>query len=561
MKLQTYSRFALGVGTLLILAGIFLPSSAVIESMRTTPDLDVTEHLSFGVTLFKLGLVILGLVSIVLGKMPVWHSESKSEKALPDPHRRLYRLILATILLVAAALRMYELDSGLWLDEIYTYVNYANKSFGDILSTYDSENQHLLYSLLAHASFLIFGQSAWSLRLPAVLFGVGSIWALYLLGHQLSSKKEALLAGALLTFSYHHVWFSQNARGYTGLLFWTLLASWFFVRGLQENRPYLWLLYAATASLGVFTHLTMLFVIGGHFLIYVLATFPQNHKPWGERWAGFFLGFFLAGCFTFQIHALVLPEMLSSISQTESVVDVWKNPLWTLLEFLNGLEISFASGIIGGTALLVFGAGFLSFIRGRPLAIYLLVIPPFIGAALVISMGHHLWPRFFFFCIGLGALVIVRGAMVTGQATSRFLGLAPTTFSKLGTALCTGMILVSAISLPLAYGPKQDYEGARDFVESQKEPFDAIVAVGLAGDAYKDFFKTDWEEADTLEALDSIRSRAERTWVLFTLAPVLESTHPQIANSLKHDYEVIKQFHGTLGAGTILVCRSDTPTS
>ena len=102
-----------------------------------------------------------------------------------------------------------------------------------------------------------------------------------------------------------------------------MLASWFFVRGLQENRPYLWLLYAATASLGVLTHLTMLFVIGGHFIIYVLVTLPQNHRAWGEKWTGFFLGFCLAGCFTFQLHALVLPEMLSSISQTESVVDAW----------------------------------------------------------------------------------------------------------------------------------------------------------------------------------------------------------------------------------------------
>ena len=123
------------------------------------------------------------------------------------------------------------------------------------------------------------------------------------------------------------------------------------------------------------------------------------------------------------------------------------------------------------------------------------------------------------------------------------------------------MILVSAISVPLAYGPKQDYEGAMDFVESQKEPVDAIVAVGLAGYAYKEFFKTDWQEADSLEALDLIRSRAKRTWVLFTLAPVLQSRHPDIANSLRHDFEVIREFHGTLAEGTIFVCRSNTPIS
>ncbi len=71
MDFRIHSRLALGAGALFILVGIFLPSSAVIESMRTTPDLEVMEHLSLGVTLFKIGLFILGLVSIVLGTMPI----------------------------------------------------------------------------------------------------------------------------------------------------------------------------------------------------------------------------------------------------------------------------------------------------------------------------------------------------------------------------------------------------------------------------------------------------------------------------------------------------------
>ena len=196
------------------------------------------EHLSLGVTLFKIGLVILGLVSIVLGMMPIWHLEGKRKEAIPDPHQTLSLLLLVTMLLAATALRMYALDSGLWHDEITTYVKYADKSVGEILSTYDSENQHFLYSLLAHAGFLTFGKSAWALRLPAVLFGIGSIWALYLFGHTLSNRKEALLAAALLTFSYHHVWFSQNARGYTGLLFWTLIASWLFVYVFSESGTF-----------------------------------------------------------------------------------------------------------------------------------------------------------------------------------------------------------------------------------------------------------------------------------------------------------------------------------
>jgi uncharacterized membrane protein len=48
---------------------------------------------------------------------------------------------------------------------------------------------------------------------------VASIGALYLLGRAVAGPTEALFAAALMTVAYHHVWFSQNARGYSGLLF------------------------------------------------------------------------------------------------------------------------------------------------------------------------------------------------------------------------------------------------------------------------------------------------------------------------------------------------------
>src|SRR5207237_6299830 len=128
-----------------------------------------------------------------------------------------------------------------------------------------------LYTVMAHASFRIFGEGAWALRLPAVLFGTGSIVALYLLARQVATRAEALFASALFTFSYHHVWFSQNARGYSGLLFWTLISSWFLIRALREDRAFLWLAYAVTASLGIYTHITLMFIIAGQAARYLRA--------------------------------------------------------------------------------------------------------------------------------------------------------------------------------------------------------------------------------------------------------------------------------------------------
>lgn len=135
-------------------------------------------------------------------------------------------VLLAALITAGILLRAYQLNAGLWLDEILTLVKYARLPVGEIVTFYDSENQHFLYSLLARISLVSFGESVWALRLPAVIFGVLSIPTMYLLGCELTDRLEAMLAAALLTFSYHHVWFSQNARGYSGLLFWAILSSW-----------------------------------------------------------------------------------------------------------------------------------------------------------------------------------------------------------------------------------------------------------------------------------------------------------------------------------------------
>ena len=554
---MSHLKLSFMIGALLILLGLFVPSSILVEFQGATSPAKL-EQLLLGSTFFKIGLVVLGLWVIVLGRMSVWKQDRPSESCLYDRDNKNHLAILAAILLSASALRLYGLDYGLWHDEIVTYVKYMRIPFREALLTYDSENQHFLFTLLAHISFRIFGESNWSLRLPAVFFGIGSIWALYLLGRQVGSTREALLSAALLAFSYHHVWFSQNARGYTGLLFWTLLSSWLFLRGIREERPQLWLFYAATAALGVYTHVTMLFVIISHFGIYLMKLFSRRKEIWPNRWAGFFLGFCLSGILTLQLYALILPQVINGIMGADSTVMVWKQPLWTLLEFVKGMQISFAASFVALAGLLILGPGLLGFVRNNPVVIQLLILPSLIGTIAVIGMGHHLWPRFFFFVVGFGALVVVRGTMVLGGNISRLLHLKSTASVSAGTALCVSLIFVSAVSVPFAYAPKQDYLGALAFVEKSKDPGDSVVTVGLATYPSKNFYAKNWKEAETLEDLNFIRSRSNRTWLIYTLPLHLQAVYPEIMSNIKQDFRVVKRFYGTLNGGTIFVCLSDT---
>jgi 4-amino-4-deoxy-L-arabinose transferase-like glycosyltransferase len=482
---------------------------------------------------------------------------SKRLERLSRLDENVYLALLGLLLLSAALLRLYSLNSGLWLDEVLTLVKYARLPYTEIVQTFDSENQHFLYSILSHTSLLLFGESVWALRLPAMLFGVGSIWALYLLGCEVATSKEALISATLLTFSYHHVWFSQNARGYTGLLFWTLISTWLLVRCLRNGSWREWALYAVAAALGVYTHLTMLFVILGQGIV-ALVTIFTNRKRQLSGWTGLVLGFGLAGLLTLLLHLPALSQILGTVAQSEqSVVTAWKSPIWTALEIVRGLRISFAGGVVALGAFLFFGAGLWSYARSSPIIPGLLLLPSLIGAAITIAVGHHLWPRFFFFAIGFAVLVALRGIKVIVALAADRLRLPEQRAALLETALSAGLVLVSALSVPLAYGPKQDYEGALAYVEHNRAPGDAVVTVSLTALPYRELYQTGWTEVTSRQALDAVRAQADRTWLLYTFPAVLEAVYPDVMASIQSDFSVVKQFNGTVGEGAILVAVAD----
>lgn len=551
------SRLSVAVGAALALLGALVSPSGLLDALGRS-GIQLGDPLRQGAVLFKLGLVVLGLYIAVLGAVPLGLPPRARRERAGDAGARWAWGTLLAILGACALLYFYRLDDGLWFDEIVTYVHYARLPFGQILLTYDEENQHVLYSLLAHASFLAMGESTWALRLPAVLFGIGSVWALFLVGRLVGSTREALLSSALLAFSYPLIWFSQDARGYTGLLFLTLLSSWFFIRGLREARPHLWVLYAITVALGMYVHMTMLFVVAGHFVQYLVACFTQRRTAWPQRWTVLLYGFGLSALLVFQLYALVLPQVFTTFARPRFPGgDSWTQPWWAAVEFARSLRLSFSGSGVALAALVVFGAGLLSFARTDCTVPQLLVLPMLICVAVKLETKGHLWPRSLFFALGFMVLVTIRGTMVLGQALARPLGLRPRGALVLATALSLALILAAARSIPLAYGPKQDFAGALAFVNARKEPGDALVTVGLAAYPYQTLYRADAEEVKTVADLDAVRARAPRTWLLYTLGFQVASVEPELMRSIERDFVVERQFPGTLGGGVVFVCRSD----
>ena len=473
----------------------------------------------------------------------------------PAPARRAETLVFAGLLALAAVLRLYALDTGIWYDEMLTHVRYMPLGVGQIVSTFDDANNHLLFSVLARLSIETFGDSTWAFRLPAALFGIGSIAVLYALSRRFLSVRESLFAVALTTVSFHHIWFSQNARGYTALLFFTLLSSVLLIDALRGNRRRTWLFYALAGALGAFTHLTMGFAAIAQFAVYLGAVALRRPGVAAAPWRGFFYGFVPLGLLTFQLHALILPAMfggglLNSGLQGRAIA--WSNPLWALMELANGLQVGFSSLGVGLAAVGVFAVGLWDLGRRSPAIVALFLVPTVLGVTLMTSIGYTLFPRFFFFAMGFGVIILIHGAMQTGTLLGRLIGLGARA-DWLGAAACAAIVLLSALSLRHVHAPKQAYDAAIAAIEAEEQPGDVVVTVGIAGFPFNAYFHKGWANVTTLAELDAIRATAPRTWLVYTMPVHAQTTYPEILAEFDRDYRLVGRFAGTLNGGEIVV--------
>ncbi len=479
--------------------------------------------------------------------------------------------IVALLMLLGTALRVYELNSCLWFDELLTLVDFVQHPWGLAVSEFPNQNQHMFYTVLAKLCFEIAGESFAALRAPSVLFGVLSIPALYLLGRRTVGSRDALLACALLTLSYHHVWFSQNARGYMMLLCLTIANTWLFLAALQRGRALLWSGYGLTAALGIWSHMTMVFVLFAQGLVWCQQIVLAASRPAAAGrldrafWWKCLLAWLFGATLTIQLHAVALPEFFERALHEESKQTQWTNPFWVVTESLNAFLQKGPAGIVllaGGLATL--GVGVIGVARRDWRAAQVMILPGVIGGAAMIATGHNLWPRFFFFCMGYALLFAIHGAVALPRWA--LAAIAPRSAAQrwpttVGIVLALLLIAASAATLPRNYRhPRQDFSGARDFIERERRTEDGVIGVGLAGVAYDRYFAPpdrypNWTVAQDGDALRAARARFERSWLVYTIPTEVIGYRPGVWEQIQSDFENVRSFPGTLGDGAVHVCR------
>ena len=466
--------------------------------------------------------------------------------------RKSFGAILVVVLVAAVMVRLQDLGDGLWYDEIDTLVHYVRQPLAIIVSTFDNKNQHVLYSVLAHWSTAAFGDSAWALRLPAALLGVASIAALAWFGKIVTSRAEAIAASALLALSYHHVWFSQNARGYTGLMLATLIASGLLVRMTGETTPRLRLAiaYAITMALALYMHMTAALIVAGHGMWWLALVVARRDRPiWPAAWLPI-IAFALSAVFALVLYIPVLPELLPTLLAPSmgAATPEWRNPLWFVAETTQGLARGLPGGWLTlGLAAIIALCGLVSYARRSFAITALMLLPAIVTGATMLLAEHNLWPRFFFFAAGFGALIVMRGIFVAARLVW------PSRARELALAVAAILVLASATTVPRAWNPKQDYLSARNFVDRASRPGDAVVTVDMTEVPFIDYYDRPWLLAVNRDELSSIEAAHARTFVLLTFPVRVAAVSPDLWAHVQRNYRKVAEFPGTVAGGEIIV--------
>jgi uncharacterized membrane protein len=178
--------------------------------------------------------------------------------------------ILAGLLVIGALLRVSTINTrGLWLDETGSLNQVLGSVWETILSQVGGTHPPLFHVLMNYwISWFGVGETA--IRSFALVFGLLSIPLAYWAGKVAYDRLVGLIAATIITFSPFNIWYSQEARMYTMLMFFALLSVGCYVIALERNSAASWAGYFAASLAGAFTHYLFLFLILGQVLYFVL---------------------------------------------------------------------------------------------------------------------------------------------------------------------------------------------------------------------------------------------------------------------------------------------------
>lgn len=315
------------------------------------------------------------------------------------------------ILAIGLVLRLISLNQSLWLDEA-TSALVSKMSIGDMFAKFLPGDFHPpLYYLILKYWVSIFGNSEIALRIPSVVFGLGTIYFAYLIAKKIFDKNVGLTTAIILSTSGLAVYYSQEARMYSMAAFLVCAAMYYFL----EKK---WSIFAILIPLIAMTDYVSLFILP----VFLIVGYKDIKK--------------VIYCFipTLIIFFAWLPVFVKQIQAGAAVAgSAWWNILGTVtvknielipVKFILG-RISFDNKILYGAIVfftfIVFGYLLIKARQKTRAVWYWLILPVLIGILVSFKVPSLTYFRFLF-CLPALYILVAYGISKTGKYKYIFLG-------------------------------------------------------------------------------------------------------------------------------------------
>ncbi|HKB88279.1 MAG TPA: glycosyltransferase family 39 protein [Patescibacteria group bacterium] len=310
------------------------------------------------------------------------------------------------ILLAGFVLRLISINQSLWLDEATTAL-VARMSVHDIFTKFLPGDFHPpLYYLILKFWASTFGFSEITLRVPSIIFGLGTIYLTYLIAKKIFDQKVGLISSLLVSTSGLFIYYSQEARMYMLAAFLVTTLIYLFI-----NKK--WILFSLALMFLGMTDYVALFIIP-IFLFFGI-------KDWKKILVSLtpLLIFFTVW------KSIFLEQLLGGTKSVSTFIGWWrtlgelsyKNIALIPVKFIIG-RVGFENKLIYSAIIvflvLIFGYLLYKARKSSNLVWAWLVIPIFIGIAVSFEIPILSYFRFLF-CLPAFYILVASGVEKSGR--------------------------------------------------------------------------------------------------------------------------------------------------
>lgn len=385
-----------------------------------------------------------------------------------------YVILPLFLVLLNLGLKWPDLDTvQVGMDEPFS-IFHAQKEPMGIAKELAKGNNPPLFEVILHYQMLVWGDDAAAVRVPSMLFSIGTAVLVFLLGWRAGGQVAGMVGALLFSFGKWPIYFAHEARAYALLGFLTLLVLWLLLR--WQDRPSSWgrwVMWMVGNVLLMYCHYFGFIVIGLQvvWLVLVRGLFQKSVAGLGGGWSRGMWGR-IAGAIVIWGAAFVPQVMwvmarpaggggthwvpLANLASGYGVLAKFGNQPVVILVLLGVLAVA------GGRFLWLWQQG-----RAKWSGAVLLVLGLFPGAYLLLFVTGMVVPVF----LDRYAYFAVLGMYVLAGVASQ--GLWPS--RQVGGAVGLGLVVAMGLTTNLRMDLRSRWREVASFVEARRVERDAVL--------------------------------------------------------------------------------------